>query len=71
MKRGVVEATAEDVAGVQQDAVRVVCVDDPNDANAGHTLLALVAPPGEDVSQETINAAREQVALKFRVVVAP
>jgi hypothetical protein len=70
-KTGIMETTAAVVSGVQQDAARVVCVDDPNEDHAGHTLLALVAPPGEDVSQETINAAREQIALKFSLVVAP
>ena len=70
-RNGVAEAFAGEVAAVCEGAVRVACVDDPDDADPGHSLIALVATPGDAVSEESINAARAQIALAMTVVVSP
>ncbi|HXX65572.1 MAG TPA: hypothetical protein VEK07_00205 [Polyangiaceae bacterium] len=70
-KPGVAEALAQSVVEIEKDAIAVVCVDDPTDENPGHALIAMVVDPGDETSQECINAAREALALKFQVVVDP
>jgi len=69
-RNGIAEARAADVAAICQGSVRVACVDDPND-EPGHSLIALIATPGDDVSEDSINAARAQIALAMAVVVPP
>ncbi|MGD0679674.1 MAG: hypothetical protein ABSC94_30170 [Polyangiaceae bacterium] len=70
-KRGIAEATASSVVALVHDAIGVVCVDDPDDEEPGHALVAMVVTPGDAASQEMINVAREMLALKFRVVLDP
>ena len=70
-RNGVAETEASDMTGICKDAIRVVCVDDPTETEPGHALVALVVSPGDLASQDCINAAREMIAGKFRLVVVP
>jgi hypothetical protein len=69
-RTGVAEAQASDMAVICKDAIKVVCVDDPND-EPGHALVALVVNPGDATSQDCINATRGMIAAKLSIVVPP
>ncbi len=68
---GIATTTAGSVACLNADALGVVCVDEPTDEEPGHALIALVAAPGNDVAQESINALRAKVAKTFSVTQDP
>jgi hypothetical protein len=64
-------ASAVVISGEQFHAVEAVCVDDPLDDTPGHALIAVIAPPGEAVSDADVSALRQQLALQLHVVVPP
>lgn len=68
---GVAEATAGAVASVAHGDVRIVCVDEPREDAPGHALIALVVEPGKNAPQDALNAARQGVALKMKMVIDP
>jgi hypothetical protein len=70
-RTGVAEVEALQAAEVSKLPIRVECVDDPMPTEDGHALIALVAKPGEETSQDMINATREILAGYFSVRIAP
>jgi hypothetical protein len=68
---GVAEASAGVVAAVVQENIKVACVDEPDEMNPGHALIAMIVQPGDPAPEEMVNAARVILASKMKVVVAP
>ena len=51
--------------------VRAVCVDDPNDIEPGHALIALIAAPGLAVTEDDVRKARNELAKQMTIIVLP
>jgi hypothetical protein len=68
---GVFEIAAQQVVAGSGSIVAVSCVDDPNDEEPGHALLAFNCAPGAAVSGEDIEARRVILANNFVVVQPP
>ena len=68
---GVYETTAQNVVAGDGSIIAVSCVDDPNDEEPGHALLAFNCDPGAAVRDEEIEARRAILAGKFFVLQSP
>jgi len=68
---GVAEISAGDASSVSFGDARFVVVDEPLRELEGHALVAIVVDPGKTAPQDALNAAREQLALRFRIIQSP
>jgi hypothetical protein len=68
---GVYEVTAQNVVASESSVITVACVDDPNDQEPGHALLAFNCIPGVVVCGEDVETRRVILANNFTVLQAP
>jgi hypothetical protein len=68
---GVYEVTAQNVVAGDDSIIDVSCVDDPNEQEPGHALLAFNCVPGAVVNGEEVEARRVILANNFTVLQAP
>jgi len=71
-RNGVAEIDAQTACNIGTARnVRAVCVDEPSLREPGHALIALVAAPGLEVSQNDNNDARAALARHMKIRVKP
>ena len=70
-RNGIAEIGAKDAADISCGAVKLICVDDPSQADDGHALIAFVSHPGDEVSPNELEATRKMLATKLNIVLAP
>jgi len=68
---GVFETLAHLAVEPSSGSLKIVCVDDPNDQEPGHALLAFVACPGSTVTPADVSAVRAMLSQRFTCIESP
>lgn len=68
---GIAEITASEASSISCQDVKSACIDDPNQENPGHALIAFFSEPGKDISKEMLQQARFLLASKMVIVQQP